>query len=1080
MNNVNTQIYDKVVDRAAMLRYHENEINAKIGKIIDVHQNEVSNIVKRNPPKLTPALKQEIENEVVSTYSQLHSTSSKSLLELVNDQLQYSFQTIDAAIGKIWRTAKPARRVSEEIVLERPIYSDTTLAQGWKGLAISEKKRIEQLIRRGIAEGKDETAISKDLLKGNVFNISKAQSLGLTRTAMTSVYSQADHEVYKANAGALRGWQYVAVLDSRTTPLCASRDGKIYDVGDVAFLPPAHWHCRSTTTPIVKSYEDFGKLDNLAQVRKRNLDGLSNRMIEFYDGQTPLGESYNAWLLRQPTDVQLRHLGDYKKLEMLRSGQLTIDKFVNDAGKRLTIKELRQLTDSGYALPGDTVKFANAKEKLDAMRLGAATPEDLLSDVKLQNTLRDYYLLQSGDLDGTLSMTNYRGTLLHTKKATKARVLSTPPTEEQLKYNPITGSYEDVRLYQPAPNVLLNSLRLVDESDKLRDADKVFINNFINSLETKMSVNERAVVTENLRIIFTRYRTNGEQWGNLKAVINGQIKFDVMNVSDAIETQLRKDANLLHKLKTDQYIDPVLGPVQLQELHDSFIENIHAKNKWEDSTALKIGRELRNVLDYNIPIKLKSRLSESQIRDFYTRFAQRLSVGDTPDRDQMAIALGRDLYNAANYRGSRNEWYNLGVKILNDADRKGFYELETFGVQKRRMKSRNGGRYFGPYYDTFSVNLRIVDPRIQEYAKLTRKVELGLRVAVTDDRNVLKIRPGFKTYFDSRNRDTRIPITSTHSFSDFPEELVDDDMAKALNWAANTKYKVDPDFYDFVKKLLYFEDDKGRARYFNELNQYREYIVGRGDAYERFKAMEWLRNKDAAFSNNPFLDHRARIYDRGLISPQSGETFRPFLSTSVSREFTPDDFYNLQDQIGGFIGGLSDKLEGAHNSLSFIGRQKIAERWRSEIIKIGDHMRRGKPNDLRAILESELVAQIDGEEQGKFFRLALEMSKINEHLGGDFSKRDVLGIKGYRTALALEQDASSSGAQIIALTTKNKQLAKLSNVVATNQKQRLYDEIAAATFNDPRFRKLNERFGLTEKDLRKAAKAQNMVESCHV
>ena len=193
MSNVNTQIYDKVVDRAAMLRYHENVLNEKIGKVIDVHQNEVSSIVRRNPPKLTPALRQEIENEVVSTYAQLHSTSSKSLLELVNDQLQYSFQTIDAAIGNIWRTAKPARRVSEEIVLERPIYSDTTLAQGWKGLATGERKRIEQIIRRGIADGKDEIAISKDLLRGNAFNISKSQSQGLARTAMTSVYSQADH-----------------------------------------------------------------------------------------------------------------------------------------------------------------------------------------------------------------------------------------------------------------------------------------------------------------------------------------------------------------------------------------------------------------------------------------------------------------------------------------------------------------------------------------------------------------------------------------------------------------------------------------------------------------------------------------------------------------------------------------------------------------------------------------------------------------------------------------------------------------------------------------------------------------------
>lgn len=77
----------------------------------------------------------------------------------------------------------------------------------------------------------------------------------------------------------------------------------------------------------------------------------------------------------------------------------------------------------------------------------------------------------------------------------------------------------------------------------------------------------------------------------------------------------------------------------------------------------------------------------------------------------------------------------------------------------------------------------------------------------------------------------------------------------------------------------------------------------------------------------------------------------------------------------------------------------------------------------------------------------------------------------YKTALAMEQDASSSGAQIIALTTRNKQLAEMSNVVPTMQKRRLYDEIAAATFRDPRFIKLNEKLCLSEKDLRRAAKA---------
>jgi len=88
-----------------------------------------------------------------------------------------------------------------------------------------------------------------------------------------------------------------------------------------------------------------------------------------------------------------------------------------------------------------------------------------------------------------------------------------------------------------------------------------------------------------------------------------------------------------------------------------------------------------------------------------------------------------------------------------------------------------------------------------------------------------------------------------------------------------------------------------------------------------------------------------------------------------------------------------------------------------------------------------------------------------------FSDSNLVNLKDYDIALALEQDASSSGAQIIALTTRNKQLAELSNVIPTNQKRRLYDEIAASTFNDPRFKALNEKLGLTEKDLRKAAKA---------
>jgi SPP1 gp7 family putative phage head morphogenesis protein len=1082
--NANTEIYDKTIDRAAMIRLYERRVNGKIELVIDGHVVRIEDLIKKSSlnPIGSRTLFKNIEEELLKTHRETFNISKRSLLDLVSDQISYAYQNVESTMGAIWTTQKPSRRISEEIVLERPLYQDKTLAAGWASVSKSEQVRLEGLIRKGIADGKTSDQIALEIRKGNVHNITRSQSKALVVTAITSVSAQADNAVYRANEKALSGWQYVAVLDARTTPVCAHRDGHIYPLSDTTHLPPAHFHCRSTTVPVFKSWSDIADLEGVAEVRRRNIQNLTKKQIAFYDGQTPLKESYNDWLLRQSNDTKLRHLGDYKKVELFNTGQLTLDKFTNPEGNSIGIKELRALSDSGYTLPNDTVKFANAKQKLDAMQLGASSPDDFLSNDKLRNTLIDYYLLQSKELGGTLSLTNYRGALIQTKKMGKNRVMASPPREDQLKFNPITGRYEDIRLYQPNPNVMSNNRKLLDETEVLKQADKDFINSIDVSLTQKMSVNERAVVMDNLRILFTRYRKNPEVWSNFKAVSQAQIKFDVMNVSDAIETQLRKDSDVLKKLLQDNYIDPVLGPVQLQDLHDNFIKNIELKNKWEDTTAPKIAQQLRETFDSTIALKapiIWKRVSDRELQQFYLKFAHRLSLADSPDRDQFAVSLGRDLHNLANFNGDRKQWYSLGMAILDSKDVNKFFKVETFGVQKRRMKSKLSSAYFGPYYDTLAYNIRVTDPRIQEYAQLTRKVDLGLRVSVTEAKNRLVFREGFKTYFIDKGilgyEDTRIPITSTSSFGDFPTELVDKSLVNALNWTSKTEYKVDKEYYDFVQKLLYFEDDKGRAKFYNDRNEYRKFISARGDAYERFKTMAWLRKEDKSFSNHPFVDHRARIYDRGLISPQSGETFRPFLNTSEAKAFSADEFKDFQDQIGAFVGGLSDKIEGNFNSLTITGRQKVAQKWRNEMVKIGNHMLRGKPNDIRAILESELVAEIDGEDIGKFYRFALELAKIDNFLAGNYSEKNLLSLSNYKTALALEQDASSSGAQIIALTTRNKQLAELSNVVPTTQKRRLYDEIAASTFNDPRFRALNVKLGLTEKDLRKAAKAQNMV-----
>ncbi len=1215
--NVNTAVYDKIIDRAALIRLYEKRLSDKVFVVLDNHTIRVDKLVKEAKASENGfrRLRNAVDADITKTYKEAYTISKTSLLDFVVDQVAYTYQNIENAMSKLWRTQRPERRVAEEFVLERPLIGDKTLALGWSGIANGEKARIEQIIRKGIAEGKTPNDIAFDVTKAT--KISRNQSGALVTTAVTSVHAQADHAVYKANEKALYGWQYVAVLDSRTTPICRHRDGQIYTIGQTQYLPPAHircylegtevltkdgfkdfrdvdlndlclsldpitedlswqpvvrifkktgqdvinidsktvsmsvsvdhpfigqkrvdrgdykeyvfkkyesifdiqnlgdfrlfasskwkgaalsaikindfeistetyckfmaWYlsdgsvaekhkgyidskitqethlkfmyenlselnptlrngaigftnqhlgryllqfgkcdekfipeelknldkesillflnsylladgcqskgtdfegyisenvrsffttsyklasdlveciikvgdsasiseqiprsyidingkeyntkkvtyriywnrsqyrrlfdcditfdenktvydveladkhtllikyngkiiwgsnCRSTTVPVFKSWADVAALEGVTQVRRRNISKLSKEDLAFYDGQTPMRETYDQWLRRQPQEVKLRHLGDYTKVNLFDAGQISLDKFDTLDGKSAGLRELRQMTQA--TIPGDTARFAAAKQRLDAMQLGASTPDDFIGDQKLTNTLKDYYLLQAGELDGTLSLTNYRGILIGNKRAQKNRVLNNLPTEEQLVFNPVTNRYEDIRLYQPSPSILQNNLRLIRESDVLKDQDKLFLENFINSLEDKMGVNERAVVLDNLRILFTRYRKNPEVWQNFKAVSQAQIKFDVTNFSDTIETQLRFDADIIKKLKQNNYIDPVLGPIQLDDLYDTFIETIQEKNKWEDRYAPRLARRLRGIYNLNtlgLPKRVLLRLSDAQLQQFYLKFAHRLSLADGPDFDSFATALGRDLYNLANLNGTKNDWYNAGKVILEHPSAKSLYELETFGVQKRRMKSRMSGQYFGPYYDTFSRNIRITDPKILEYAKMTRKIDVGIRLGVKDKNNKLIIRPGYKTYFIDKGilgyEDTRIPIISTSSYSDFPAEFVDKDLADALNWMANTRYKIDTDFYDFIDNLLFFKDDKGKAEYFDSLNEYRKYIVSRGDSYERFKAMGWLRKTDSAFSNHVFIDHRARVYERGLIGVQSGET----------------------------------------------------------------------------------------------------------------------------------------------------------------------------------------------------------------
>ena len=238
--NANTQIYDSIMNRTALLHLYERRVSNKVFLILNGHKVRVDTLIKEAElsNKGFKRLQEAITEDLLKTHQETFNVSKRSLLDLATDQASYMYQNIETTMGKIWKTKRPQDRIAEEIVLEKPLYKNKTLESSWEGISLQEKKRLEKVIRYGIANDKTADEIALEVRKGHIHDITRNQSKALVVTAITSVHNQVDQQIYMTNAKAITGYQYVAILDSRTTQLCAHLDGQIFPVGDYEHVPP--------------------------------------------------------------------------------------------------------------------------------------------------------------------------------------------------------------------------------------------------------------------------------------------------------------------------------------------------------------------------------------------------------------------------------------------------------------------------------------------------------------------------------------------------------------------------------------------------------------------------------------------------------------------------------------------------------------------------------------------------------------------------------------------------------------------------------------------------------------------------
>lgn len=186
---------------------------------------------------------------------------------------------------------------------------------------------IVSKIKEGYVTGQTTQVISKSIQDYVGENLIKSQAQALARTITNHLASTAKLEFYKQNDAIIESYQIVAVLDSRTTLICASLDGKVFPKNEFR-APPYHWNCRTTYIGVVMKKYAISFPDSTRPAK--GADGIQS---------TPGGSTYNSWLRAQPSSFQDEVLGPTRG-QLFRSG-MSVDKFVDENHVPYTLDELK-------------------------------------------------------------------------------------------------------------------------------------------------------------------------------------------------------------------------------------------------------------------------------------------------------------------------------------------------------------------------------------------------------------------------------------------------------------------------------------------------------------------------------------------------------------------------------------------------------------------------------------------------------------------------------------------------------------------------------------------------------------------
>jgi SPP1 gp7 family putative phage head morphogenesis protein len=309
----------------------------------------------------------------------------RELHKLATYEAEWQTKTLEDVIPIELKLSEPTQELLEAAVFEKP-FNGAVLKDWADGMAPADLDRIERAVKAGVIDGQTTEQIVRTIMgtaradgADGLLEVSRRGLEAVARTAAAHVTERAREAVYSANDDIVSQERWTSVLDGRTTLICISRDGKLFEVGEGP-RPPAHWRCRSIRVPVIDGIRLIGNRPTITDARtrrERDVDfraeanalagdrwadmtpaqrerAIAKRRQAWVDaniGGVPKETTYATWLKRQSADFQDEVLGP-TRAKLFRDGGLTLDRFVDPTGHEYTLDQLRAMDARAFARAG--------------------------------------------------------------------------------------------------------------------------------------------------------------------------------------------------------------------------------------------------------------------------------------------------------------------------------------------------------------------------------------------------------------------------------------------------------------------------------------------------------------------------------------------------------------------------------------------------------------------------------------------------------------------------------------------------------------------------------------------------------